>query len=110
MAYQRALWKSGLTYEQVCEQCHTRVRYTDDKLDYRPWFADGFVYCPNCQKPLRHNEKFAINNKFKEEPIDIVDEVKVSETGAVNEMFCPECGKKFNDGDRFCSNCGRKRM
>ena len=84
MAYQRALWKSGLTYEQVCEQCHTRVRYTDDKLDYRPWFADGFVYCPNCQKPLRHNEKFAINNKFKEEPIDIVDEVKVSETGAVN--------------------------
>ena len=62
MAYQRALWKSGLTYEQVCEQCHTRVRYTDDKLDFRPWFADGFVYCPKCKKPIRHNEIYAINN------------------------------------------------
>ena len=110
MAYQRALWKSGLTYEQVCEQCHTRVRYTDDNMDYRPWFADGFVYCPNCQKPLRHNEKYAINNKFKEDPIYFVDEVKASDTSVFNETFCPICGKKFNDGDCFCSGCGRKRM
>ena len=97
MAYKRALWKSGLTYEQVCEQCHTRVRYTDDKLDYRPWFADGFVYCPNCQKPLRHNEKYAINAPgYYREP---------GETAA----FCTKCGRKFNPGERFCANCGTKR-
>ena len=53
MGYSRAEWRSGLTYEQVCDQCNNRVRYMDDKLDYRPWFADGFVYCPVCKKPLR---------------------------------------------------------
>ena len=110
MAYKRALWKSGLTYEQVCEQCHTKVRYTDNQMDYRPWFADGFVYCPNCQKPLRHNEKFAVNNNFQEEPIDIVVESEPVDTNTYNETFCPNCGKKFNVDDCFCSGCGRKRM
>lgn len=109
MAYKRALWKSGLTYQQECEQCHTIVRYTDNEMDYRPWFADGFVYCPTCQKPLRHNEKYAINNKVKEDPIDIVDEVK-SSSNTLSETFCPHCGKKFADEDRFCSICGRKRL
>lgn len=23
-------------------------------------------------------------------------------------MFCPECGKKAENGDIFCSNCGTK--
>lgn len=40
MPYKRALWKSGLTYQQECELCHTIVRYTDNEMDYRPWFAD----------------------------------------------------------------------
>ena len=110
MGYRRAEWRSGLTYKQTCEDCHTNVVYQDTQLDFRPWFPDGFVYCPRCQKPLRHNEKYAINNKFKEDPIDIVDEVKTSETSVFNETFCPICGKKFNVGDCFCSGCGRKRM
>ena len=61
MAFQRALWHSGLTYQQICCNCHTLVRYMDDKLDFRPWYPDGFVYCPKCRNPLRHSETFAIN-------------------------------------------------
>ena len=63
MGYQRSEWHSGLTYRQVCDQCKTTVQYQDDKLGYRPWFADGFVYCPVCKKPLRHNEAYAIDYK-----------------------------------------------
>ena len=61
MGYQRKKYHSGLTYQQECELCHTVVRYTDKILDFRPWYADGFVYCPTCEKPLRHNEKYAID-------------------------------------------------
>ncbi len=76
----------------------------DDKLDFRPWYADGFVYCPKCKKPLRHNESYAINaapDAANPQPVDIS-----SGEGA----FCVQCGKQFNDGDRFCAGCGAKRV
>ena len=59
--FKRAEWRSGLTYRQICQTCQTVVRYTDDKLDFRPWYADGFVYCPVCNTPLRHRETYAID-------------------------------------------------
>ncbi len=110
MAYKRAMWRSGLTYQQTCETCRTVVRYTDDKLGFRPWFADGFVYCPRCQSPLRHNERFAINGggvPFTAEPVATVD--WNDQPSAQLSAFCPRCGKKFNDDDCFCSGCGAKR-
>ena len=58
--FTRANWLSGLTYRQVCPLCKTVVIYMDDKLDFRPWYPDSFVYCPECTKPLRHNENYAI--------------------------------------------------
>ena len=61
MAFQRALWHSGLTYQQICCNCHALIHYTDENLDFRPWFPDGFVYCPKCREPLRHSETFALN-------------------------------------------------
>ena len=94
--FKRANWHSGLTYRQVCSLCKTTIEYTDDKLDYRPWFADGFVYCPTCKKPLRHNEKFAIN----EQPIP---------TNNSTYRFCGNCGFEFKEAGNFCPNCGTKR-
>ena len=61
MAFKRALWHSGLTYQQTCRTCREVVTYMDNALDFRPWFPDGFVYCPKCKTPLRHNEAYAIN-------------------------------------------------
>lgn len=61
MAFKRALWTSGYTYRITCPNCRTVTDYTDRQLDFRPWFPDGFVYCPRCRKPLRHNEIYAIN-------------------------------------------------
>ena len=100
MGYQRAKWKSGLTYENECDQCHTIVQYKDDKLGFRPWFPNGFVYCPKCNKPLRHNENLAINAQPTSQVVNL---------NKMNQAFCPSCGNKFNDNDLFCPNCGHKR-
>lgn len=60
MAFKRALWSSGYTYQISCPNCGTTFFYTDRQLDFRPWFPNGFVYCQRCRKPLRHSEIFAI--------------------------------------------------
>ena len=95
-AYKRANWKSGLTYEQECPLCKTKVVYTDVKLGFRPWYPDGFVYCPTCQKPLRHSERLAIDTPATE---------KVASSGG----FCTNCGASLKADDNFCSKCGAPR-
>ena len=71
MGFKRAEWHSGLTYQQTCENCKTVLQYTDYSLDFRPWYADGFVYCPKCKTPLRHNENYAINPKPAHAPVPV---------------------------------------
>ena len=107
--FKRANWHSGLTYRQTCDQCKTKVEYMDDKLDFRPWFADGFVYCPTCQKPLRHSERYAINapETAQETPQPAPAANSSAQSGLA--AFCSNCGHKFADGDKFCNQCGTKR-
>lgn len=107
MGYKRAEWHSGLTYRQTCHECKCRIEYTDEILDFRPWFADGFVYCPQCNSPLRHSENFAINNPN----IAVVtnQEAPPVATNTTLSKFCTSCGHPFAETDRFCSQCGNKR-
>ena len=113
MAFKRAQWHSGLTYRQTCEECKTTIEYTDELLDFRPWYADGFVYCPKCNTPLRHNEMYAINNPNMKVVNTVVDEVEtvISDDATTGEAakFCSNCGNTFKENDRFCSQCGTKR-
>ena len=107
MGYKRAEWHSGLTYRQNCRECKCTIEYTDEILDFRPWFADGFVYCPQCNTPLRHNENYAINNPNiavtnTQNPI-------TPQTATVQSKFCTNCGHPFSEIDKFCSQCGNKR-
>ena len=108
MAFKRALWHSGLTYKQTCEKCSTTVQYTDELLDFRPWYADGFVYCPKCKAPLRHRETYAIDADKAPNEVQILTK-PVEESAQSGEGFCAQCGKEFREGDRFCSGCGTKR-
>lgn len=107
MAYQRALWKSGLTYQQTCRTCNTTVTYMDNILDFRPWFPDGFVYCPTCKNPLRHHERYAINSI----PAPTVDLTKTSVDVASGTAsnFCTSCGAQFEENGYFCGKCGTPR-
>ena len=115
MAFKRASWHSGLTYKQVCRSCQTEVVYDDFALDFRPWYADGFVYCPKCRTPLRHNENLAVGKEPVENNITVNEtapshiEINETKTDVVRPNFCSQCGKKFEDADNFCSVCGTKR-
>lgn len=117
MAFKRATWHSGLTYRVTCPDCKTVMEYTDEILDFRPWFADGFVYCVKCRKPLRHNENLAINSPAftviqegglpNGAPIPPVGTENGGETPV--QKFCSQCGSHFAPTDRFCTQCGAKR-
>ena len=134
MAFQRALWHSGLTYKQTCPKCHTVIQYTDEQLDFRPWYADGFVYCATCRSPLRHNEAYAVdengnylrtttpgNVAAPAAPAAPVAAVPVAAaapaTSASPEApaaagavaYCKNCGRQYIVGDaNFCNGCGNK--
>lgn len=108
MAFKRAQWHSGLTYRQVCETCGFEMVYKDNILDFRPWYADGFVYCSRCKTPLRHREAFAIDAPAPETQNDPAP-VASSEAAETTEVrFCSQCGKATRPGDVFCSGCGSK--
>ena len=119
MAFKRAGWHSGLTYEVTCEVCKTTVLYMDDKLDFRPWYADGFIYCPKCNSPIRHRESYAIdgnsNNTVNVNPASVSVSGDASSTNCdapstnCDAKFCNQCGKAFGENDRFCSGCGAPR-
>ena len=115
MGYKRAEWHSGLTYQQTCEHCKTVLQYTDYSLDFRPWYADGFVYCPKCKTPLRHNENYALGPDGKpkaEEPKPAPAPASApapAASPAGSGAFCTGCGHRFGEGDRFCAQCGTKR-
>ena len=129
MGFQRAQWHSGLTYQQTCTTCKTVLQYTDYSLDFRPWYADGYVDCPKCKSHLRHNENYAIgtpssqpqtvDEPVQEQPVqeqpaymvDLEDQVSAAapEAPAGLPAFCAQCGNKFGENDRFCAQCGSKR-
>lgn len=44
-----------------CEVCNAVFDYQLSDLGFRPWFPTGYIECPCCEKPLRHN---AIENAY----------------------------------------------
>ena len=122
MAFKRAFWHSGLTYRQTCPKCHTVIQYQDDKLDFRPWYADGFVYCATCRTPLRHNEAYAIdaNGNYvntvpstapaaSAAPAAPAAPVAAAPIAAGSTAYCKNCGRPYIVGDaNFCNGCGNK--
>ena len=125
MSFQRALWHSGLTYKQTCPKCHAVTQYQDDKLDFRPWYADGFIYCSRCRAPLRHNEAYAIDaegNYLNTTPpaapaapaAPVAPAAPAAPVAAApiaegSTAYCKNCGRPYIVGDaKFCNGCGNK--
>lgn len=47
-------------FRVVCEYCRCEFEYGLSNLGYRVWYPSGFVYCPKCQKPLRHRIEYEV--------------------------------------------------
>lgn len=43
-----------------CEYCRCEFEYRLANLGYRIWYPSGFVYCPKCNKPLRHRLEYEV--------------------------------------------------
>lgn len=110
MGFQRAQWHSGLTYQQTCPTCKTVLQYTDYSLDFRPWYADGYVDCPKCKSHLRHNENYALGRDGR--PKDVTPApapAPAPAAPAAKPLFCTACGNRYGENDLFCAQCGKKR-
>ena len=44
-------------YSSQCLHCSTLIDYQRIDLAFRLWFLRGYVECPCCHKPIRHNKK-----------------------------------------------------
>ena len=48
------------TFHCRCEYCYYEFNYHTYDLGHRAWYQHGFVYCPRCQKPLRHKIEYEV--------------------------------------------------
>ena len=48
--------KPNAKYEVTCASCNAVVQYLGQDVSYHRNFPQGYVYCPNCQRPIPHNE------------------------------------------------------
>ena len=48
--------------------------------------------------------------KYASQPSNVMETAYQPQTSPITPqpMFCPGCGKKFNNGDKFCNFCGQK--
>lgn len=55
------------TFHCKCEYCYYEFDYHSYDLGHRAWYPHGFVYCPRCQRPLRHKLEYEV----KEDAADV---------------------------------------
>ena len=55
-------------YRGKCTFCGCEFEYQGSDLSYHRNFPDGFLYCPRCKKPFRHEEL----NEIASSPVERV--------------------------------------
>ena len=50
------------TFHCKCEYCYYEFDYHTYDLGHRAWYPHGFVYCPRCQRPLRHKLEYEVKD------------------------------------------------
>ena len=48
------------TFHCRCEYCYYEFDYHTYDVGHRAWYPHGFVYCPRCQRPLRHKLEYEV--------------------------------------------------
>ena len=66
--------KANARYEATCECCHAVIQYLGRDVAYHRNFPKGFVYCPNCRRPIPHLEENRCEKDATPEEIKQLDE------------------------------------
>lgn len=63
------------TFHCRCEYCYFEFDYHSYDLGHRAWYPHGFVYCPRCQRPLRHKLEYEVieNAHADQQPVQPAD-------------------------------------
>ena len=66
------------TFHCRCEYCYFEFDYHSYDLGHRAWYPHGFVYCPRCQRPLRHKLEYEVIgsssvNQQNDQPVQPAD-------------------------------------
>lgn len=63
------------TFHCRCEYCYFEFDYHSYDLGHRAWYPHGFVYCPRCQRPLRHKLEYEVieNAPADQQPVQPAD-------------------------------------
>ena len=56
-------------YSSQCANCGVLIDYQQEDLAYRLWFIKGYVECPCCCKPIRHDKSknFFVPHRYPEQ-------------------------------------------
>ena len=52
--------QSDPVFRVKCEHCLCTFEYKLANLGYRAWYPNGFVYCPQCNQPIRHHAEYQV--------------------------------------------------
>ena len=70
--------KPQAKYRVTCESCNAVIEYLGYDVAYHRNFPKGFVYCPNCNRPIAHKEE----NRCEQDatPEELAEAKKTAET------------------------------
>ena len=57
-------------YRTECQSCKAVVEYLGYDVSYHRNFPKGYVYCPNCKRPISHVEENRCENDATEEELE----------------------------------------
>jgi len=50
----------------TCPTCATKFDYQKSDLGFRAWYPNGYVACPDCKNPIRHNAQENVYQTYEQ--------------------------------------------
>ena len=89
------LERSEKQSDRICVDCKKDI----------PWDA---TLCPYCGKKYNETLRKKDTKKIQKHENDNVIEKTIKIASSSKDNHCPQCGEKFEESDKYCTECGNK--